>query len=328
MFGSDCSLLKNMAKFGGPAVLFHFGFAIVWFAILFFPVTLTIYKKSYAENYLVWRACLYSTYFQNRLGVVTEDADRLWRIAKDECGEIPSYKQNISGGDVSYQFVVFILAGQSIVITLVFLPSRIMKYLEASKGSLRGAGRYEMWRQRMHSLSAAIALGHRPFAAVPESELHGGHNNSILAAVMNILPATPKIANLNLSQVGGSASAVAPRFSADSKNVPRVLQALSKLDNPAEQKSVESIKSAGSNTRGNNRSLVPPSFEAFLAGAPAADSGSQKEWRHAPLPLSPHPDDLAPAALEAFPTVDLNIVISPDQSTDVKSDITKAQPKN
>jgi hypothetical protein len=253
-YPGGASFWTMMAKFGGPTALFHFGFAAIWIAVLFFPMTVAIYKGEYVSLYLSWKACVFSTYFQDRLGLVTEDAGRLWNIAKDQCGESPRFRQNISGGDTAYHAVVFIISGQSIIISLVFLPSRIARYL-SKRPPTRGMVRYENWMKRMQSLSAALANGARVYVAPPSAigsgavGVAGGgqrRDSSLMAAVMNVMPAAaPKIlsSRSNFSLKGAGVSWVSveprppPRLSADGNNFPTVLRVLAKLDNAMEQKS-------------------------------------------------------------------------------------------
>jgi hypothetical protein len=287
--------LKALTIFGGPTALFHFGLAIIWLAILFFPISLVIYKKSFVSIYLSWKACLYSTYFQDRLGVATEDAGRLWNIAKDQCGELPAYNMNRGGGDVGYGIVTFLISGQSIIISMVFLPSRLARYL-ARKAPNRDVIRYENWLKRMESLSAAAAnVGARGFSGglriiIPRDSSWDRalpRNGSVLASVMNVLPVAPRIAQSPLQEGDGRGPEppALRRWSADRKNlVSDGVLASSKFDGKFDRNSAALVRISREQFNAENIGSSGSFGRRALDGLMGAYRASAKDLR-------PHRDE-------------------------------------
>jgi hypothetical protein len=134
--------LFAMAKAVGPMNLFHIALIMCAFSVLVYPITWILFASKNEVLTVEWVDCLFSQFYHRHSPPVEE----VW---KDKCGETSSII-NRHGYSTSY-WVMFCLSGQSLIISVVLLFGRVLKWCEKPKVH-QDIVRYEAWKQRMLSL--------------------------------------------------------------------------------------------------------------------------------------------------------------------------------
>jgi hypothetical protein len=142
------TLYKIVAKAAGPAVLFNMAFLLILVALIYPPFRFYIRGDAPVKrSYDTWVACMF-----RQLKLTSDASDSSW---KSTCGETPysSFEGSGAGVKMVHDFTILIFSGQSIVVALVFLPSKLSRFLRGDPSSRRHVRRDEIWRARLQSLS-------------------------------------------------------------------------------------------------------------------------------------------------------------------------------
>jgi hypothetical protein len=175
-FSTFRTLYGIVSKAAGPAVLLNITFLVCWLSVLH-PTfeLLAAGSETVRLSYDTWVTCMFEQLKQ------TSDASNLsWQSI---CGETPysSFQGSSDSVKMFHDFKVLAISGQSILIALSFLPSKLSWYFRGDPNQRRD----QAWRARLRSLSLRHKRGtplispeqpHRPPSQSNEENNDNNHD--------------------------------------------------------------------------------------------------------------------------------------------------------
>jgi hypothetical protein len=141
-------LYDKLTKAAGPIVLFNVAFLIIWVTLLYSPFEFILAGDLTVKlSYDTWVTCMFE-----QLKQTTDASDSSWQSI---CGDTPysSFQGSSDSVQKLHDYMIFVLSGQSIIITLIFLPAKILRCCRGDPRFQQDIRRERVWQARLQSMS-------------------------------------------------------------------------------------------------------------------------------------------------------------------------------